>query len=247
MREYYGRLFGEVKRDLVRFWKAQIAVSLVAGIAFALVNGWQGTIRSTLTDVNIWKYSLSVTFIYMLILAARGAFAIVEVPVKLDQQRQAELAISDQRRINELADLNRGIASERGVWANGAVDTNADLADCREQLARKHPHDEAKEAHVRASLVKLNEEDIKALGWLLDNGETHEIDFPKRDIPTFHVAMGKASLQISPKLVVFRQGTDLARRMAGADIWYKINPNYEEALKNVLHPPSRQITLRSNP
>jgi hypothetical protein len=97
-----------------------------------------------------------------------------------------------------------------------------------EAARKKDPQDERKEHHVKSCIADFKPEEIEGMRWLLDNGETMQRDVPKR----FMLGIGKGC-GFSPKLVMDRTEYPTS----GEARYFKTNPNYEDALRNVLHPP----------
>jgi hypothetical protein len=156
---YYLRYLIEVWKDLRRFWKEQIAVSLTVGVINTVAGGGAGTIDRAL----VRKYILVSVASYAVLFAVRGCWALLKAPVNLDRERAAQLEQLDRRRLGEMTERDRQSAEERGRWARGFTDLNSELAECREALARKHPADAHKEQEIGRWVTELNK---KSCEWL---------------------------------------------------------------------------------
>ncbi len=139
-------------RDLSRFWKEQVFVSLAAVVGTAFIGHALGVVSDNL----VWKSATAGIVCYFGILLVRGWWASVKAPVVLDRRRQVEFDAELAKNSGYLSELNKGFADERGQWAKGVTDMNKDLSACREQLARKHPSDEVKEKYVREYFAKFD-------------------------------------------------------------------------------------------
>ena len=208
MHDYYARLFREMNRGLLRFSKQQIGVSLMVGIASAFVGEHLGTINPNL----VRRSALVSVACYAVIFIGRALWGIIITPVKLDQQRVAEI----QSR-------------------NSEIRTKQDRVTALEEaLSKKHPHDEHKERQLLTLLGSFTEKERDALSWLLDNGETRDHDLPNTD--DTHEAINKGC-KTSPQLVIRR----IEHLPGGNPSYYRINPNYESAIRDFFHPPSRSV------
>lgn len=119
--------------------------------------------------------------------------------------------------------LDRQRASEIAEKDLALVEKDTKIAVLQEVISRKHPADEYKENQVRSMIRIFNGEDLEMLRLLLHSGEMNEGPF-NRDM------IGKAK---GCGLVNER----IERTVGGNYTFYRINPNYEEALKDILHPP----------
>ena len=99
------------------------------------------------------------------------------------------------------------------------------------EISRKQPHDEHKEALVRDALGELGEQDRAVLLWLLDNGRVRRGIIQARGFYNVDGLNDKAGLA----LIVH---DDISGEM---NAYHQINPEYKDALRNVLYPP-RSVT-----
>jgi hypothetical protein len=232
MRDYYGRFWCAVWEDLKIVTGKESLLSIIAGLLAIPIGAKWGYVSS----VQIHPAIMTTLSVLGIVFVVRLLIALAIAPVRMDQQKQQEHAALKDTYASATKSLNDAHSAQIGEWAKAATDMNGALAECREQLAQKHPSDKVKEQHIRQSLKDFTTEELAALRWLLHNGEVHELDFP-RSIPTFHIAMGKASIKTSPQLVISRQATGAERRRSQADTFYRANPEYAESLKDFLFPP----------
>jgi hypothetical protein len=221
MREYYARLFREVKRRVFAFWKAQIFVSLGAGALSAIATAIR---QQSGIEIAVWCIGIAVGG-YLLILGIYSAFAIIIAPVELDRQRATETHNLMEEHFGQINTRDSVIAQQSQA-----------IAERDAALSAKHPHDEHRENQVKEALAKLDVQEQKFIGWLLDVGEATNYIVQTagfRDVAT--------SVLDKTNLVKFRPVKD-GNGLWESDRIHHINPVYLDSLRNVLHPPSRPVT-----
>jgi hypothetical protein len=153
----------------------------------------------------------------------------------ISAKSQADIHELRDRLTSDIAQVTRLHSEEIGKWAKNAVDMTNDLAGCREQLAKKNPHDTEKERQVALALTKLDEREREFLKWLLTAGTANNGEIQR-------IGHGRTPNDINTKISPLRLLTyDSFRPGNGTvemDQFHKINPVMELALKNVLYPPS---------
>jgi hypothetical protein len=215
MREYYARFFREVRKIVCLFWKAQIAVSMFAGVTAPLI-GW-------LADWTVWDVALltaeATVAAYLMILGIFSIYAIMVAPVRLDQRRVSEIQARDD-----------AVSGHRST-----------ILALRDDLAKKHPHDERKEALIRDAMQKLSDQERRCLEWIANcprvgNPELYQGGFTGEIARAIDSKTGPII-----RLLVyesFRPGN----RTVETDRIYSVNSEVLAALKNVLYPPPRPVT-----
>ena len=120
-----------------------------------------------------------------------------------------------------------------------AIIQNRDLviAQKREELAQKNPHDETREKIVRDLLIKLDKHSNAGrgfLGWLLTNGTSDESEIFKAN---FHPNMAAHVMaEAQPHSVVKRILHPSANGQGEIGASYEINVQFQLAVRNVLFP-----------
>ena len=156
MREYYARLFGEARQRVFIFWKAQIGVSLGAGIIAAAVNAIR---QQTPLGVTFWSVGIAIVG-YFIILAVFSIFALMCAPVSLDRKR-----------VGEIDTLSTTLKSQQEAMESLRLTTARDPA-------KEHHYQQAKDGLTKVSAqargllkhlwtvgqIKAHPKDIKALG-----------------------------------------------------------------------------------
>lgn len=94
--------------------------------------------------------------------------------------------------------------------------------------AAPHPHDQTRFGHVSKWLGEFKPEELDALKWLLDNGETRGDEIPFQ--PGWRETFTKA-MQTKPRLVVHSSPA------GRGDVYttLQINENYREELRDFLY------------
>ncbi len=145
MREYYARLFREARVQVFVFWKAQVAVSIGAGILSTVANSIR---QQSPLGVALWTVGMA-TVGYLVMLAFFSVCAMMVAPVTLDRRRVEEV------------EQARAIASERGT----------EISALRQSLSQKHPADEHQERIATEALRDFAPDQIKFVKWMLLHGE----------------------------------------------------------------------------
>ena len=108
----------------------------------------------------------------------------------------------------------------------------AEMATIHESASRKHPHEEKKEADIRKAFAELSQIQRDAFAWLLDAGET-----PRGTLAQHHGLDADRLYDTAgfPRLLLYKSvrpgnGTVELNRL------YYINPDFKNALQNVLYP-----------
>ncbi len=147
------------------------------------------------------------------------------------------IGIKAREGIREAVERSEGqFSAELERWATSAKQTQGALADCREQLARQHPHHEEKERQVVAALGKLDDRERDFIKYLMNTGTVEDGEI-QRDghhstIPT-RIIKKIGSLLI--KRTAIRPGNGLVEM----GFTYEINPEVKSSLRNVLYPPAK--------
>ncbi len=108
------------------------------------------------------------------------------------------------------------------------------ISDLQSALSLRHPHDEHKERIVSAALADLTELERTLIIWLLDAGKVSRGIIQSRGLN----ADALFNKHNGPLLLSFeshRPGNGTVE----LDRFYYINQNTVDAIRNVLHPPSR--------
>jgi len=106
----------------------------------------------------------------------------------------------------------------------------AKIGNMQVELSRKRPIDEFKEKDVSRWLEKWSEKEKKFLVWLLHQGETVDYRFRDCGLPQAIIdeALGKGR-----RCGLIKDHIDLRGGVPSTSF---INPNYVDALTNLLHP-----------
>jgi hypothetical protein len=110
------------------------------------------------------------------------------------------------------------------------------LADCREQLARKHPADEYKESEIREWISSLIEPEKSVIVWLFHRGPATPTEIGN--------GLGLQMQDVIPAAISsgFSKGFIQIDNIHSSTPKYRIHDNYHDAVRNVLHPPERPFT-----
>ena len=218
MREYYARLFREARRNVFVFWKAQIGVSVAAGIISAVMTYIKQ--RSPL-DVALWSIGLAVGG-YLLVLGVYSICALMTAPVNLDKQRKREFEQIEERLDSEVRERDSIISKHRDT-----------IAEKDAALLRKHPADEHKEHVVREALADFSSGSRQFMVWLLARGEVspHLLRFSGVHLEEINEAMSKGRMR---SLIVDRHDKGV--------VFSKINEELRDALRNEFHSSDRPVT-----
>ncbi len=127
--------------------------------------------------------------------------------------------------------IDSEVQRELATANNQIAERVARAAALEASLASKHPHDEHKENEVRRALVLLSENDQQLVAWMLDAGEALR---SKLNRLGFNPDSLYARRDI-PQLILFTS-IRLGNGVSEADRNYSINPKFEQALRNVIHP-----------
>jgi hypothetical protein len=140
-------------------------------------------------------------------------------PPALDKQAFENTAL-------KRSELIQSHAEEVGRWYRGRIEIDSALADCKDRLARKHPHDEYKEGLVRKWMDDYSEQERACIQWLLDAGEVRNAELQAMFGPAIAKIQDTSHL-ISTRII----------EVKGRSEWYlAINTSYLDALINFLHP-----------
>lgn len=221
MREYYARLFREVRAHVFIFWKGQIAGGMVAGVITAIVNGINGAATSKV----VWESISAVVLGYLALFVIGTAYRAIRAPADLDKKRAEEIDLLVRQHSQQVSAKDAVIAQH-----------TKSIAERNAALSAKHPHDEHREDQVKNALARLEQRERDFISWLLDVGEATNYNVQTagfKDVAT--AVLDKTDLV---KYTPVKTGNGIWE----SDRIHHINSAYLDALRNVLHPPTRPVT-----
>jgi hypothetical protein len=121
-------------------------------------------------------------------------------------------------------------------------ETAETIRSLKEELARKHPHDEQAETAVRKAISKLDDAEVRFLGWLL------QMERPGQGIVQRQGYRGASEsiLEKTSTLLVGFESVRPGNGLVEIDRIYYVNPKSEQAIKNVLFPLPRTTHSQGN-
>jgi hypothetical protein len=222
MREYYARLFREIRREVFVFWKAQIGVGLLSGTITAIANAIR---QQSALSVAIWSIGIAIAG-YLALLLLFGIWATVRAPAKLDGQKQTDIEALDRRSKTAIRERENELAS--------AKERESEL---KQLLSAKHPHDEHKLKIVGDVLATLTEKEREFVAWLLtmDSAGGNEVQKAGFRLVVQEVEAKQAATHlVMHDIIRAGNGTEVERR-------FKINQQFAPTLRDILYP-SRPVT-----